>query len=74
MNGMMNLLQNSAGRGILMSGQAGEVEAMQSVNQDTPRERGRPARTIDWHSLALSATWIKQQRCRGTGSNSWSGG
>ena len=57
-----------------MSGQAGEVEAMQSVNLDTPRERGRPARTIDWHSLALSATWIKQQRCRGTGSNSWSGG
>ena len=29
------------------------------------RERGRPARTIDRHSLALSATWIERQRRRG---------
>ena len=48
-----------------MSGQAGEVEAMQPVNQDAPRERGRPARTMPGIAPAIAATWIERQRRQG---------
>ena len=44
-----------------MSGQAGEVQAMQPVNQDAPRERGRPTRTMPGTAPAISATWIERQ-------------